>query len=205
MDLGVGKSRISFPDIEQAIAFAHGKGIVGEHAVTFAMSIFHRRNDDVQRGEGLFQLEPEAAAASRGIERVRSLGHDSFVPCGQSGPKTFLERLTRLAHAFRRHLQLLRLCRRKNLPQSAVPFDERRIQKKLAVVIKKIEQHELHRNFFRQPEIGIPAPQPFLKLREGQRLRSVPSENLAVDDVFTGQCEQRITQFGEFDHFVQRP
>ena len=68
VNLGVSEPGISFPDSEQAIAFAHRKCVVGEHAVPLTVSVFHGRNDNVQRGEGLFQLEPKAAAASRRIE-----------------------------------------------------------------------------------------------------------------------------------------
>src|SRR4029077_1505641 len=98
---------------------------------------------------------------------------------------------------------LLWLRREKPL-QPAAALDERRIQKKFAVDIKKIEEHELHGDFLDEPEIRIPAAEAFLKLREWQRLRIVPGEDLAIQDVLARQSGQGFAQFGEFDNLVKR-
>src|SRR5580704_13175802 len=99
------------------------------------MAIFHSRYDHVERGKGLFQLEPKAAPASRCVQRIRRLGDDSLVSGSESIAKSFFERFARLAHAFWRELKMFRLGRCQKPFQSTAPFGKRRIQQEFPVEI----------------------------------------------------------------------
>ena len=190
-DFRVGEPGIRLAHIEQTIAFAHGEGIVGEHAVPLAVAIFHGRDNDIERGKRLFQLEPEAAAASGCIQRVGSFSYDPFVACRERGTKRMFERLARFAHLFGRELEIFRLRRGKQLFQPATAFSERLIQQEFAVLIEKIEEHELDGNFLDQRCARVFAAQPLLQLREGQRLRVMPGQYLAVyDELARHRCER---------------
>src|SRR5450432_2259171 len=73
-NFGVGDTGIRFADVGEAVAGAHGKGVIGEQAAALAVPVFGSGDDDVEGGQWALELEPKLAAASRNIRRLRSLG-----------------------------------------------------------------------------------------------------------------------------------
>src|SRR5271165_2156420 len=64
-------------------SIADGKGVIGEHLMALAVAIFNSGDHHIQGCERLFQLEPVATTASRGVRRIRDLGDDSFMTGGE--------------------------------------------------------------------------------------------------------------------------
>src|SRR5450631_1733387 len=58
-DFGVGHPGIGFANVDEAIGIANGKSVVGEQTAAFAVAVFGSGDDDVQRGERTFELNPE--------------------------------------------------------------------------------------------------------------------------------------------------
>src|SRR5215467_10273634 len=68
-NFSVGQPGISFADVEQPVAIAHGEGVVAEHAHSLAVTPLHGGHDHVQRCHFTLQFQPGFAAASRGVGR----------------------------------------------------------------------------------------------------------------------------------------
>ena len=67
-DLLVGQAGIGLADVDEGLAVADGKGVVGEHSRALAVPLLDGGDDDVERREGLLPLSPGLSALARLVE-----------------------------------------------------------------------------------------------------------------------------------------
>src|SRR5262249_47589178 len=141
--------------------------VVGKHVAAAAVAEFNASNDNIERCESFFPLEPAHPAFAGQIERIRVLQHQALVPALRSRLEKRLE-----FNAFIQEKKWSNMQRRP--PFDGVdcffPLDKGFIENIPAVISEDVKDHERDGDIGNQSGRGTLSSQPLLEQSKWQDL-----------------------------------